>query len=111
MKPAHKCVESSRASTMWTDITCPSLLLRDAALRVEIADVAALRPHCRIDRAIDQGRLPRSQRLGEGLREPLRIDGIVADAAKGFDQLFVARVLHQDGRRGIGATATVHIVA
>src|SRR5689334_9349308 len=70
-----------------------SALLRDAALRVEIADVAALRPRCRIDRAIDQGRLPRSQRLGEGLREPLRIDGIVTDAAKGFDQLFVVRVL------------------
>src|SRR5882724_2852143 len=92
MKPAHKCVESSRASTIWTDLTCPSLLLWNTALRVEIADVAALRPRCRIDRAIDQGRFPRSQRLGEGLREPLRIDGIVTDAAKGFDQLVVVRV-------------------
>src|SRR5438093_12580404 len=77
---------------MWVHLTCPSLLLWNTALRVEIADVAALRPRCRIDRAIDQGRLPRSQRLGEGLREPLRIDGIVTDAAKGFDQLVVARV-------------------
>src|SRR5438034_10272190 len=96
---------------MWTYLTCPSLLLRDAALRVEIADVAALRPRCRIDGAIDQSRFPRSQRIGESLREPLRIDGIVADAAKGFDQLFVARLLHQDGRRGVGATAAVDIVA
>src|SRR5712671_9362 len=77
---------------MWTYLTCPSLLLRDAALRVEIADVAALRPRCRIDRAIDQGRFPRSQRLSESLREPLRIDGIVTDTAKGFDQLVVVRV-------------------
>src|SRR6266849_8238937 len=96
---------------IWTHLTCPSLLLWNTALRVEIADVAALRPRCRIDRAIDQGRFPRSQRLGESLREPLRIDGIVTDTAKGFDQLVVARVLHQDGWRGIGATATVHIVA
>src|SRR5256886_8098115 len=77
---------------MRTHLTCPSLLLWNTALRVEIADVAALRPRCRIDRAIDQGRLPRSQRLGKGLREPLRIDGIVTDAAKGFDQLVVLRV-------------------
>src|SRR6267142_2863609 len=96
---------------MWTYLTCPSLLLRDAALRVEIADVAALRPRCRIDRAIDQGWFPRSQRLGEGLREPLRIDGIVTDTAKGFDQLFVARLFHQDGWRGIGVAAGVDIVA
>src|SRR5260221_70176 len=90
-------------------LPCPSLHLRDAALRVEIADMAALRPRCWIDRAIDQGRLPRSQRIGESLREPQRIDGIVADAAEGFDQLFVARVLHQAGRRGVGATAAVAI--
>src|SRR3989441_7122474 len=96
---------------MWAHLTCPSLLLWNTALRVEIADVAALRPRCRIDRAIDQGRFPRSQRIGESLREPLRIDGIVADAAKGFDQLFVARLLHQDGRAGVGATAAVDIVA
>src|SRR5712691_856287 len=96
---------------MRTHLTCPSLLLWNTALRVEIADVAALRSRCRIDRAIGHGRLPRSQRLGEGLRAPLRIDGIVADAAKGFDQLVVAGVLQQDGWRGIGATATVHIVA
>src|SRR5207249_5926020 len=91
-------------------LPCPSLLLWKTALRVEIADVAALRPRCRIDRAIDQGRFPRSQRIGESLREPLRIDGIVAGAAKGFDQLFVARVLHQDGRCGVGATAAFDIV-
>src|SRR5919197_3338168 len=96
---------------MWTYLTCPSLLLRDAALRVEIADVAALRPRGRIDRAIDQGRSPRSQSTGESLGQALRIGSRVAVAAKGFDQLFVARVLHQDGRRGVGATAAVDIVA
>ena len=57
-----------------------------------MADVAALRPRCRIDGAIDQGRCPRSQRSGEDLREPLRIDGIGTGAAKGFDQLCVVRV-------------------
>ena len=56
--------------------SCPSLLLWNTALRVEMADVAALRPRCWIDGAIDQDRFPRSQRSGEGLREPLRIDGI-----------------------------------
>src|SRR6266446_6180379 len=74
------------------ELPCPSLLLWNTALRVEIADVAALRPRCRIDRAIDQGRFPRSQRLSESLREPLRIDGIVTDTAKGFDQLVIVRV-------------------
>src|SRR5439155_25789559 len=83
----------------------------DAALRVEVADVATLRPDVRIDRAIDQGRLPRSQRRGEGLREPGRIDSAITDAAKGLDHLVVASVLHQDGRRRVGAAAEVDAVA
>src|SRR6266436_2872506 len=96
---------------MWTHLTCPSLLLRDAALRVEIADVAALRPRFRIDRAIDQRWFARSQRIGESLREPLRIGSIVAVATKGFDQLFVVCVLHQNCWRGIRAAAVINIVA
>jgi hypothetical protein len=35
-----------------------------------MADGAALRPRCRVDRAIDQGWFPRSQSIGETLREP-----------------------------------------
>src|SRR5258707_11419304 len=91
-----------------------SLLLSrpvSAALRVEIADVAALRSRFRVDRTINQGGFPRGQGIGESLRQPLRIEGVVTEAAKGFDQLFVARLLHQDGRRGVGATAAVDIVA
>src|SRR6266852_4328960 len=73
--------------------------------------MAALRPRSRIDRAIDQGRFPRSQGIGERLREPLRIEGVVTDAAKSFDQLFITRLLHQDGRSGVGATSAVNVVA
>src|SRR5208283_1149365 len=73
--------------------------------------MAALRPRIRIDCAIDQGRFPRSQGIGESLREPLRIEGVVTDAAKSFNQLFVLRLLHQDGRSGVGATSAVNVVA
>src|SRR5438132_2359932 len=88
-----------------------SLLLWNTALRVEIADVAPLRPRGRIDRAIDQAWFPRSEPLGERLREPLRFGGIVTDTAEGFDHLFVARFFHQDRWRGVGATTTVDVVA
>src|SRR2546426_10331393 len=88
-----------------------SLLLWNTALRVEIADMAALRPRGRIDRAIDQGRFPRSERLGERLREPLRFGGIVTDTAEGFAPLFVPGFFHQGRGHGVGATTAVDSVA
>ena len=83
---------------------------RDDARMLEVMDLAR-RHSCRVDRAIDQGRFPRSQGIGESLREPLRIESVVTDAAKSFDQLFVTRLLHQDGRSGVGATTAVNVVA
>jgi hypothetical protein len=80
-------------------------------LRIEIADVTALGPDPRIDRAIDQRRPARSQRFGESIREALRIGGVVAVAAECPDQLLVVRVLHQHGRSGVGVTAAVDVIA
>src|SRR3954453_11742685 len=102
-------IDSAKEET--SSMGSPGLLLRDAALGVEIAYVAALSTRPRIDRTVDQGRFPRTQRVGKRLLKRLRIRGVVDDSAKGFDQLFVAGFLHQDGWRGIGAAGAIDIVA
>src|SRR5438132_6425880 len=101
----------SRIDSASEDVSAISSPPADVALRVEVADVATLRPDVRIDRAIDQGRLPRSQGRGEGLREPGRIDGVITDTAKGLDHLVVTGFLHQGGRRRVGPAAEVNAIA
>src|SRR5208283_2561714 len=79
------------------------LLLLQHALRIEIADAAALASGGRIDRGIDQGwlagihcRIHRALELVGGRR-------VDADAAERLHHLVVARAFDEHGGRGIGA--------
>src|SRR4051794_28089040 len=72
------------------------LLLQDA-LRIEIADAAALRACGRINHRVDQRRLARGHRLADGALQLVRRGGVHADAAEGFHHLVVARALDEHG--------------
>src|SRR6185369_12751942 len=81
------------------------LFLLQNALRIEVADAAALRARGRIDYRVDERRLARGHRLVDGALELVGRGGIHADAAKGFHHLVVARALDEHGRRGIRVDA------
>src|SRR4029078_2632952 len=81
------------------------LLLLQNALRIEVADAAALRARGRVDHRVDQRRLARVHRRVDGLLQLVGRGGIHADAAEGFHHLVVARALHEHGGRRIGVGA------
>src|SRR2546430_10370372 len=67
------------------------------ALRIEVADAAALAAGCRIDRRVDQGRLAGIHRRVHGALQIVRRRDVNADAAKGLHHLVIARTLDEDG--------------
>src|SRR6266516_5709296 len=73
------------------------LFLAKFALRIEVADAAALAAGCRIDRRVDQGRLAGIHRRVHGALEIVRRRHVNADAAKGLHHLVIARTLDEDG--------------
>src|ERR1700740_778594 len=87
------------------------LFLPQHALRVEIADTAALAAGRRIDRGIDQRRLAGIHRGLDGAVELVRRRGIGAAPAERLDHLVVARALDKDRGRRIGAAAAVEVGA
>src|SRR6476646_3260151 len=77
------------------------LLLANRALRIELADAAALGAGCRIEHRVDDGRPAGIHRRIDG---PLQLFGrrhIHADAAERLDHLVVARVFDEGGDRRI----------
>src|ERR1044072_6093654 len=76
-------------------------LLLQLALRVEIADAAALAAGGRIERRIDQRGLSAVHRGVDGAFEFVWARRIDADAAEGLHHLVVARALHKHGRRRV----------
>src|SRR6202040_3922768 len=75
------------------------------ALRVEIADAAALGAGRRIDHRVDQGRLAGIHRLVD--RAGKLVGGRPADAAERLDHLLVTRVLDEGGRRRVRAAGGI----
>src|SRR5207248_7590199 len=74
------------------------LLLPKRALRVEVADAAALAAGSRVDHGVDEGRLPRVHRLVHGALQLVGRRRVDADAAKRFHHLVVAGPRYEDGR-------------
>src|SRR5215470_387639 len=79
--------------------------------RIEAGDAAALGAAAFVDDRVDQCRPPRADRF---LHRPAELVGrrhVHADAAEGFHQFLVARVLDEDERRRIGPPRRVRFVA
>src|SRR4029450_10653824 len=81
------------------------LLLLQNALRIEVADAAALRARRRIDHRVAQGRVAGIHRFVDRALQLVRRGGVDADAAEGFHHLVVARTLDEHGRRRIRTCA------
>src|SRR5262249_49919387 len=79
------------------------LLLLQLALRIEVADAAALAAGSRIDHRVDQGRLAGVHRRVDGALQLVGSRRVDADAAERLHHLVVARALHEYGRRRVGA--------
>src|SRR5580704_683772 len=88
-----------------------SLFLANLALRIEVADSAALAAGGRVDRRVDEGRLAGVHGLVDGALELVGGRHMDADAAEGFHKLLVARVLDEDGRRHVRATRRINVGA
>src|SRR5450755_1844333 len=82
---------------------CLVLFLLQLALRVEVADAAALAAGSRIQHRVDQGRLAGIHRRVHGALQFIRGCRVNADAAESFHHLVVARALDEYGRRWIRA--------
>src|SRR5262249_35069567 len=75
------------------------------ALRIEIADAAALAAGGRVDHRVDERRLAAVHRGVDGPLEFVGARRIDADAAERLDHLVVARAFDEHRRRGIGIGA------
>src|SRR5215212_656217 len=87
------------------------LFLAKYALRVEVADAPALRAGAGVDHRVDQGRLTGVHRLVDRAFQLVRSCRIDTDATERFHHLVVARVLHEDGRGDVRATAGIDVGA
>src|SRR5258708_40033585 len=87
------------------------LLLAQLALRIEVADAAALAAGRRIDHRVDQGGLARIHRGIHRALELVGRRGVDARAAESLHHLVVARAFHENRRRGIRTAAGVLVGA
>src|SRR5215208_3098698 len=85
------------------------LFFAKRALRVEVADAAALAPGSRVEHRVDQSGLAAVHRRVHRALELIRARHVGADAAESVYHLVVARALDEDGRRGVGAAGRVHV--
>src|SRR5205814_555051 len=88
-----------------------ALFLPQHALRVEIADAAALAAGSGVDHRVDQRRLAGIHRRVDGALELVRRRRIDADAAERLDHFVVARAFDEHRGRRIGAAAAVDVGA
>src|SRR6266404_1653751 len=86
-----------------------NLFLAKHALRVEVADAAALRAGCRVDHRVDQRRLAGVHGLVHGAFELVRRRRVHTDAAEGLHHLVVARVLDEHGRRNVRTAGRINV--
>src|SRR5262249_47043737 len=86
-----------------------ALFLPQHALRVEIADTAALAAGGGINRRVDQRRLAGIHRRVDGAFELVRRRGIGADPAERLDHPVVTGALDEDSGRRIGAAAAIDV--
>src|SRR5437899_2716106 len=86
----------SRASRHSGEGQRTTLFFSDHALRVEVADAAALGAGRRVDHRVDEGRLAGIHGLVHGAPQLVRRRRIDADAAECLRNLVVARVLDED---------------
>src|SRR5580704_13244045 len=85
------------------------LFLAQHALRIEVADTAALAARSRVDHRVDQGGFARVHgRFGGPLQLVGRF-GLHAHATERLDELVVPRALDEDGRRRIRPAARVDV--
>src|SRR3954462_10841951 len=92
-----------RVRLMWP------IILAKHALRVEVADAAALAAGCRIDHRVDESRLAGVHGLVHGAPQLVRCRHIDADAAERFHHLVVARVLDEHGGRNVRTAGRVDV--
>src|SRR5690348_410112 len=88
-----------------------SCLLRQGALWVEVADIAALAACRRVDHRVDQRRLAGIHRCIDGALQVIRRGHIDADTAEALDHFIVARARHEHRCRRVAAAAQVDAVA
>src|SRR5436853_4708929 len=79
----------------------PLLFLLEHALRLEVADPAALAAGRRVDHGVDEGRLAGVHGLVHGALQLIRRCRIDANPAEGLDHLVVARALDEHRRRRV----------
>src|SRR5437762_7637690 len=89
-----------------------SFLRGGGALGVEALDMAAFGAGGRVDHGVDQRRLSRGERLAYGLCQARRVGAVIALAAERLDELLVARITEQTGRRIrlVGGVAAVDAI-
>src|SRR5260221_14269089 len=75
------------------------LFLAKHALRIEVADAAALAARSRVDHRVDEGWLARVHGRVDGTLQLVGRRRLDADAAECFHHLVVARAFDEDGRR------------
>src|SRR6266498_2106336 len=85
------------------------LFLANHALRVEVADAAALGAGRRIDHRIDKGRLTGVHRLVHGATQLIGRCHMGANAAECFRNLVVARVFDEDGCRSVRTASRIDV--
>src|SRR5215831_3787383 len=88
-----------------------SCLAVQGALRVEIADIAALAAGRRIDHRVDQRGLAGVHRRIDRAFQFVGRRDIGTDAAEPFDHPVVARTFDECGRGRIGAAARIDVIA
>ena len=91
-----------RRASAWLSESLDFLLQH--ALRIEVADAAALAAGGRVDHRVDQRRLAGIHRLVDGALQLVGRGRVDADAAEGLHHLVVARALDEHGRRRIRAS-------
>src|SRR3954469_459706 len=87
------------------------LFFANYALRVEVADPAALRARRRIDHRVDERRLARVHGLIDRTLQLVGARRIDADAAERFHHFVVARVLDENGWRNVDAPGRIDVGA
>src|SRR5713226_8139464 len=90
-------------------IDVADLFLAKHALRVEVADAAALAAGCRIDHRVDEGRLAGVHGLVDGATQLVGCRHMHADAAERFDDFVVARVFDEGRGRGIRTAGGIEV--
>src|SRR6202521_1311318 len=92
-----------------SSIDSADLFLANHALRVEVADAAALGAGRRVDYGVDKRRLTGVHRLVHGATQLIGRCHMGANAAECFRNLVVARVFNEDGCRSVRTASRIDV--